>query len=159
MGTDMPPSRYRVVERGRRLIVIDNHNGAPVTGLPRAQQARVDRLVKALRTPEPGRSAPPPPQRTRPAPQQRPIEAGDPTILTTQSWFDDKAPRRVRIGQENNSVLAIAVLIVLALIVFGIVLFGWPALVVLVFLLAQKAVRAQFRRMVTHWLDGLEQLG
>jgi hypothetical protein len=159
MGTDMPPSRYRVVERGRRLIVIDNHSGAPVTGLPRAQQVRVDRLVKALRAPEPGRSAPLPKQSPRPMAQQRPIEAGDPTVLTTQRWFDNKAPRRVRVSQQNQGSLPFVLLGMLMALVFGFVLFGWPALVVIVFLLAQKGVRGQFRRTVTKWLDGLEQVG
>ena len=151
----MPPTRYRVIERGRRLIVIDNWSGAPVTGLPREQQARVDRLIKALGAPAPGAA---PPQTPRPPLQPAPGAAGDPKVLTTQPWLDDKAPRRVRVTQDGQGKLLAVVFAAFFIVTLAYILFDWPGLVVLGFLIAQKGVRKAIRGALTSLLDGFEQV-
>jgi hypothetical protein len=160
---DMPPTRYKVVERGRRLIVVDAQSGAPVTGLDRDQQARIDGLRQRLDAPEPRRSVPVPPPAPRPSlssaspPSASPFAADD-KILTTQEWFDDKAPRRLRIGQNHQTGLLAAVVGFFVVGTAAFFILGWPALVVAGFFLSYKAVRQGIRGAITRWLDGFEQV-
>ena len=78
--TDAPPTRYRVVERGRRLVVIDTLTGQPATRELAVHES------KAV------------------APATRPVEASAPSavddrsghaVLTTSRFYDLKAPRRI----------------------------------------------------------------
>jgi len=160
---DMPPSRYRVVERGRRLIVVDSRTGAPVTGLHAEDQARIDALRQRLEAPSPTprRDLPPRPstvaQSRPPAPPPSPVPAalGDPTILTTQPWFDDKAPRRLRIVENNSTTLAIALVMMFFAVIVLFMIFDWPGLIVAAVILLN--LRKAFRAAMTKWLDALEE--
>lgn len=150
---DMPPSRYKVVERGRRLIVIDRRSGVPVSGTPPEQKARFDELTRRLQLPEPGR---------RPSESPRPSSAtalpGQTSVFTTQHWFDDKAPRRVRLNEKNQTAAGLTMVGIIIALFFGLLWLGWLILPVAAFLLLQSGVRKGIRKAVTAWLDGMEQV-
>lgn len=129
-----PPTRYKVVERGRRLVVIDTRTGSPVSE---------------------HREAAPPAQPV----QRSPAGVDDGSVFTTRPWYDEKAPRTVRLNyaarQRIKNVrfgiaLAAAVLVVL-LFLF------WPFSLVLFVLLAQPKLRKQARTAVTRWIDEFDQ--
>ncbi|MES2442692.1 MAG: hypothetical protein V4574_07660 [Pseudomonadota bacterium] len=157
---NLPPSRYKVVEQGRRLVVLDTWNGnTPVAGhgprpeLP-AESARPATVEQARAALHPGR--PPAPVA---GPRPDPVGNAEAGVLVTQSWFDNEAPRRVRVEQDKLGMFAVAGV---ALLVFAVLLFssfGWPALLVAAIIVAQKGTRSALRSGVTRWLNGLDQLG
>ena len=148
---DMPPSRYKVVERGRRLVVIDTLSGEPVSPVDASQRERIAALEHRQQSSAPVRTAQPPPS-------SLPITASAQGLLTTQRWFDDKAPRRVRLRQDNQGMASVVLLVLFVVPVVAFLIFGWPILLFLGVVLTQKAVRALLRGMVTRWLDGMDQV-
>jgi hypothetical protein len=147
---DVPPSRYKVVEQGRRLVVIDTWNGdRPVT----RQAARPDTSA---------RTAPPAAPRTdREPPNRRPgpasgIDAPD-TVITTQPWFDRKGPRRVKLDGSAHGMLLVVLAVGVMAVALIYLMWGWPALIVIGFLLAQKPIRGGLRAGATAWLDSQQQ--
>jgi hypothetical protein len=135
---DMPPTRYRVEERGRRLVVIDRATGNAVSG----------------RSPP---SAPPPVWRWRWG-LKRP--QATPDHFVTRLWFDDKAPRAIRLNFRTRAQLdqlrmGGAVVIALA-VVLGVLFWPWFP-VLLVGLLAPQRARSQLRKGLTRWLDRLDR--
>lgn len=129
-----PATRYRVVERGRRLVVIDTQTGAPVS-----QHGD--------------------PARPNPAVQRSPAGVDDGSVFTTQRWYDDKAPRTVRLNyasrqQIKNIRFSIAIAVAVC-VILGFLF--WPVLIVLAVLLVQPKLHKQARAAVTGWIDGLDQ--
>jgi hypothetical protein len=145
---DMPPSRYKVVEQGRRLVVLDSWNGdAPVTG----HAARSDATPPPA-TVEQARAA----LRTRPRIPDRdrsPATGTAETIITTQPWYDAKGPRRIRIDASGQGQLLIAAMVAAMAVALLFVLSAWPLLFVAGVALAQPRVRAGLRQGVMAWLD------
>ena len=133
---DAPPTRYRVVERGRRLEVIDTWSGERVTPLR-------DR-----------------PGATRTGPRQETSDAAEGAAFTTKPWFDDKAPRIVRMNYATTARiknLRYAIAVAIALVVVLCFLF-WPLALILPFaLLGTPKLRDQLRGASTRWIDGLDQ--
>jgi len=128
-----PPPRYRVVEKGRRLIVIDTRSGQPADG---------------------GRGEPR--DRTRLGPER--IAFDGRAVLTTRPLYDDKAPRRLLLDEatarwlEAAKSLAIgAVMAMIVLVLFAPVLASVPVIATLALL--NPKVRALLRVPVTAWLD------
>lgn len=130
----LPPSRYRVVEKGRRLVVIDTQTGAPVSqhgdGAPPAQPVR-----------------------------RSPAGVDDGSVFVTQRWYDDRAPRTVRLNyatrqQIKNIRFAIAIAVAVC-VVIGFLF--WPVLILFAVLLAQPKLHKQARAAVTRWIDGFDQ--
>lgn len=144
-----PPTRYKVVERGRRLEVIDTLTGEPVSRpsvpLP---------LSGGIRGPDAG-TAP-----RDPAASSGGSAGIDSGMFVTKRWYDDKAPRAIRINraaraQFTNLRFSIAIAVAL-LVVMGFLF--WPFLVILAFLLGTgPKLRAQLRAASTRWLDRLDQ--
>jgi hypothetical protein len=130
-----PPSRYKVVERGRRLEVIDTHTGKPVSHRH-----------------EPQASAP------ASQPQRSPAGIDDGTVFTTQRWFDDKGPRTLRLNFATRArldKLRTGIAITVALLVALSFLF-WPFVPILLFAAAvTPSTRNQLRAAATRWLDRL----
>lgn len=144
----MPPTRYRVVEQGRRLIVIDN---------------RVDRSVRPTATPRPEMPAERP--RTLSAPRPNPpgkleprgrYAGGEALGFVTARWYDDEGPRRIRLDADGRTQLVAVGLIALAVGAFMVALVGWPILLVLGFLLFQPKARRGARSAATVWLTALD---
>ncbi|APR51766.1 hypothetical protein CA223_08150 [Sphingomonas koreensis] len=142
--TDAPPGRYKVVERGRRLVVIDTRSGQPAT--------------------HEARPAPPSPAVLLPAgiEQDTPRSIDDQSghaVLTTSRLYDLKGPRRIVISDAasnrmNRSIGGIAI----GLIAFAILATFFPLLLLLpVALLFQPKARAAFRTWMTARLDEADQ--
>lgn len=153
---DMPPSRYKVIEKGRQLVVIDTARGETVTrSLPKPPPPAVRRALEAMQA-QRGRADPPrrapPPSSPRSEAQPIPGEA----VLTTQSWFDDKAPRRLYVGDGRNKGFAGFIAAFFFVMVVAFAIFGWPAAVVIAFLLIQS--RKAWRGWVTSMLDGFDEV-
>ena len=133
-----PPTRYRVVEKGRRLVVIDTLTGAPV---------REHR--------DPASPASP----ARPV-RQSPAGVDDGSVFTTRPWYDAKGPRTVRLNyasrkQLENSRFVIAIVVAVCVALSFLL---WPFFpLLLVVLLVQPKLRQQARAAVTRWVDGLDQ--
>jgi len=130
----LPPTRYRVVERGRRLVVIDTQTGAPVS--QHGDPARPNLPV-----------------------QRSPAGVDDGSVFATQRWFDDKAPRTVRLNyasrqQIKNIRFSIAIAVAVC-VILGFLF--WPLLVLLAVLLVQPKLHKRARAAVTGWIDGLDQ--
>ncbi len=138
--TEVPPSRYKVVERGRRLVVIDTHTGKPATH----------------------EHAPPV---SRPEPADRPIESTGPrrvddrsgnSILTTSRLYDLKGPREIVMTEDFSNGLSRAVRGgLIAMFVFGTfatIVFPW-LWIVPIFILLQPKARAVTRQWITARLD------
>lgn len=143
---DMPPTRFRIVERDRRLIVIDTHAD------PGSERLRG--MVPADR------------RRKRGGSVARGIALvlasgattadGDP-ILETRPSYDDKAPRLIAIGPEAQRRVAIAAALQLvAIILFGVIAVESPAAILLPLAFLNEQVRGWARRRVTAWLDRVQ---
>ncbi|KRC79598.1 hypothetical protein [Sphingomonas sp. Root241] len=151
-----PPTRYKVVERGRRLEVIDTLTGEPVS-----RSSAPLPLAGARGEVGPGPrdlSAPPSPASGRGA--QAGSAGLDSGTFVTRRWYDDKAPRTIRMNYSNRARLtnlrygiavAVALLVVLAFLF-------WPFALVLVFVvIANPKIRTQIRTGITRWIDGFDQ--
>lgn len=143
---DAPSSRYKVVEQGRRLVVIDTWNGdRPVT-----RQAPRSEDPARPTTPRQASAA------LRPVRQQRPAGAATDVpdlAITTWAWFDTKGPRRVKLDPGAQGVTLVVLIVAAVMAVVVILTWGWPVLAVVGFILAQKQIRGAVRAGVTAWLD------
>lgn len=142
--TDAPPGRYKVVERGRRLVVIDTRTGRPAT--------------------HESRPAPPSPPVSLPAGIEResPRSIDDKSghaVLTTSRLYDLKGPRRIVISEAASNRMNRSIGgIVIVLIAFAILALFFPLLLLLpVALLFQPRARAAFRGWMTARLDDADQ--
>lgn len=153
----LPPTRYKVVERGRRLEVIDTLTGKPASSVPlplagaRGGDDLRGRRDNILSVP------PPTPASGRGAAGE---SGADSAVFVTRRWFDDKAPRTIRMNYVNRArllnlrygvAIGVALLVVLSF-------WFWPLAIILVFALAfGPKLRAQLRTASTSWLDRLDQ--
>jgi hypothetical protein len=134
-----PPPRYRVVERGRRLEVIDTQTGATTGGHGAAP------AVSAGPAGAFGRAV------ARAVSLGAEDDAGRP-LFTTATWFDDRGPRTFVLDDFGTRRLAraaalLAIVAVLAVAVLGV--FAWAVPVV------GWAVMSQHGRVpMARWLDG-----
>lgn len=137
----VPPSRWRVVERDRRLEVIDTHTG--------------ERLA-APRATEP---APPPVPNSRfgiSLVRQTRFDGGG--ELTTNRLYDSKAPRTIQLDAGSAATVTRVQLALLAGAVGALAaVVAWPWLLALVVLLFRGKIRRPFRRRITAWLDRVER--
>lgn len=129
-----PRSRYRVVERGRRLEVIDTQR--PGASAPPADPQRPPLLAKL-------------PRRTAFDGSAR---------LTTASFYDDKAPRTIALDPTSATIVRWtgigAIILVIAYIAAACV---WPWLFAAIPLFIDKRMREPMRRAATRWLDRVER--
>ena len=163
---DMPPSRYRVEERGRRLVVIDRKTGREVS-----QTKSPLPLAGGVGGGDVGHKG----RRHRPAPPPAPPASGrgtqawrfgiqrptaTPDSFVTRSWFDAKAPRTIKLNYAAHSRLAglrFGGAILIGLLVVGFFLF-WPWFpFLLAMVAAPQRSRTLLREASTRWLDGFDQ--
>jgi hypothetical protein len=125
-----PPTRYKIVERGRRLEVIDTWTG------------QTDAASR---------------ERLRPT-DQAGIDDG--TVFTTRAWHDDKAPRTVRMNYAAKARLTnlrYGIAVAVAVLV-GLSFLFWPiAVILIVLLVSAPKLRLQLRAASTRWIDGFDQ--
>lgn len=169
-----PSSRYRVVEEGRRLVVIDRW----------ASEGRPDSISgEGWPPPAPPQSPPLPtssssslwsgssgspgqPRANLDAAPPRPSDSGlrfnrniggDPGVeLHTHAFFDAKGPRTIRLapGSSGISKALQAVVIIFVVLTALSVMMSPIALLLVVAVVFQG--RAKFRSAITLWLDTLE---
>lgn len=133
MPTSPPPGRFRVVEQGRRLVVIDTATGEAATRSPATPLS-------------------PPPLRRHGS--ERGAFEGRRTI-TTSPLYDNKGPRTVELDARARASLnqlkigaAFALAALIAMAIFE------PMMLILVPLIAmQKQARAGLRTAATPWID------
>lgn len=143
--TDAPPGRYKVVERGRRLVVIDTRTGQPATREAKqpASPAPSTHMSKAIEK----------------VTASRVDDRSGNAVLTTSRLYDLKGPRRIVISETaanrmNRSIGGI----VIVLIAFAILAVFFPLLLLLpVALMFQPKARAAFRTWMTARLDEADQ--
>lgn len=141
--TEAPPSRWRVVERGRRLDVIDT-----ATGL----------RVAAPTDPEPAPRDPARAWRGLSLPRRTRFDGSG--EWTTHRWYDANGPRTIRLDAVDAARIGrVQVGLVVAAIVAVIAVIAWPWLLIGLALPLQAAVREPARKAITRWLDGLAREG
>lgn len=135
--TDMPPTRFRVVERGRRLEVIDTHAGkappARRTEAPRPMDGKTPRFK---------------------LPEKLRFDGGG--SWTTDGFYDAKGPRTVTLDasamQKLRYVGAGLVAVVIVWVLLAAII---PALWGAPLLLINLKVRDTLREWATGFIDGL----
>jgi len=135
-----PPSRWRVIERDRRLEVIDTRTG--------------ERLTKT-RAAEPA---------SRPAANRSPIPLLRQTRfdgggeLTTHRLYDGKAPRTIQLDAGSAAAVSRVQLgLAGAAMLFLVAVVALPWLLGLLVLPLRREVRQPIRRRITAWLDRVER--
>lgn len=128
-----PPSRYKVVERGRRLEVIDLRDAAS------AQRPPVPPRIPLAKG------------------AHRPTPAGPfaHRSFTTRPWFDDKGPRTITLDAEGEARLEkLMPFTAIGVVALGIAAFAfWPLSPALLFVLASKPTREKLRAAATRVID------
>ncbi|MBA17919.1 MAG: hypothetical protein CMN73_16460 [Sphingomonas sp.] len=162
MAIEAPPSRYRVIERNRRLEVVDtwNHGRPPAT--PRSPIPRNLGEERRPRdaAPNPGRNAAWQAPRTRSS-RVSPIgqDAEGRTLIRTAGWWDAKGPRTVTLRRnavEEMQPLA-ALALVAAVVAIIVCLFQPWLFLVLGFALANSTIRERIRAGLAGVIDGVAQ--
>ena len=127
MPLDPPPGRYRVVEKDRRLIVIETATGAPV-----ARRPVPDARPGVAQTMFDGRAT-----------------------LTTRAFYDAKGPRTLTLDPGATALLGRLRLVgIAAALLYVIAAVALPWILLLIPLLAsQPKLRAAARTAATRWLD------
>ena len=149
--TAIPPSRYKVVERGRRLVVIETLTGKPAS----PEHGQVGSTLP---------HTPNAPRRTteRPVADAAPRRVDDRSgaaILTTSPFYDLKAPRQIVMDDRFNDRIgkAIGGWLIGLFFAISIAFLFFPWLIVLPFILAfQPKVRAAIRQWITARLDEVQ---
>ncbi len=143
--TEIPPSRYKVVERDRRLVVIDTLTGKPASAPgPIAQPDRQPTPDRPITETEP----------------RRIDDRSGAQVLTTSPLYDLKAPRRIVMGDRFNDKIgkAIGGWVIGLFFAFSIAFLFFPWLIVVPFVLAlQPKLRAAIRQWITARLDDVER--
>jgi len=140
----VPPGRWQVVERNRRLEVIDRQTGqrlaAPRSAEPIPPQASAG-------------------QRWRlPAVRQTRFDGGG--ELTTHRLFDAKAPRTIQLDAGSAAAVSriqLGLIFVATILVAAVI--AWPWLLVALAIPLNRDMREPIRGRITNWLDRAEREG
>ena len=143
MAMQPPPPRYRVVEQGRRLVVIDTRTEFPIriTSVAAGVAHRSTWTDRVARTFSLILSA------------GAKTHEGHP-IVTTKPFYDDHAPRELVLdpaAQRRIGAAVTALTIVAGLT--AIVVVPHPIVTVVLLPLFSGVVQGRLRRRVTDWLD------
>jgi len=149
---DAPGTRYKVVERGRRLEVIDTWNGNAAVTPARANPVQAPR--SDLQAAAKSLHAPPVEQVRAPRLDQR-----GRGLLHTKPWYDAKGPRQIVVtdqGAEKLKGLRIVAFVLLFIAAVMGFLF-WPLLFIVPFIALNDWTRKGLRAASTKFLDDLNQ--
>lgn len=141
MPSAPPPGRYRVVEKGRRLVVVDMLTGEAATREPPTSSAAPVSDVRSLANRLP--SVP------------RVTSFDGRSTLLTHPFYDLKGPRTVDFDPGATVLLGrlqVGAAVVAALFVAAVVFEPW-LLVLPPFILFQPKLLNGLRERVTRWLD------
>ena len=158
---NMPPTRFRVVERGRRLEVIDTATGRAVgdrlraTPAAPAGRARRDDPPLLLDRTVDGRA----PSTRTPGGLPRATRFDGTVSFTTRAFYDDHAPRTVTLDPARATTLrwsAFGLRLLLIVTPALLLMLAWssfPLLVVLAAVAFNPKVRERVRAGVTSLID------
>lgn len=140
----VPTSRYRVIEKDRRLFVIDTW-------------ADGGRPEHAPISPASGASPIPPAAPPKLAlPKQTRFDGS--AEVTTHRFYDDRAPRTIKLDAASMRTLGRVKLgMVVASFAFVLVVIDNPWFIAAPFVLLNPAIRKGVRKAVTAWLDRIER--
>ena len=134
---DIPPPRYRVIEKDRRLVVIDRHTDRPVVHGDRASPV-------ASASTSPGLLAP----------ALTKVSFDGTADLVTQAFYDDHGPRTIRLDPNRAAIVErIKLGGIVAVMAAVLAVIVWPWLLGALALLASKPARTGVKCRITHWLD------
>lgn len=144
--TDIPPSRWKVVERGRRLVVIDTLTGQEANSGPSS-------VVSARELEQASSRA-----GTTPFGGLEKLRFDGGGALTTHPLYDSRGPRTIKLDPASATLVGrVRVGAALVAMMFVLLAIAQPfALIILPFVLLQPKVRAQVRDAITRWLDARE---
>ncbi|QIG78491.1 hypothetical protein [Stakelama tenebrarum] len=161
MAVEAPPSRYRVVERNRRLQVVDTwHDGRP----PATPKTPIPKNLGEERRPLD--RAPPRRDEAWKAPRKRSARAmpmgqdvEGRTLLRTASWWDAKGPRTVTLRSDREpAVQSIGALALVAAVLLAVLCFAMPWLLIpAVIALGNSRLRTRARLGMAGLVDSLAQ--
>ncbi|MFM9827866.1 MAG: hypothetical protein ACKVOB_03855 [Sphingomonas sp.] len=136
--TDAPQSRYKVVERDRRLVVIDRWADS---------SSPMDQGTSEWPAAEPGWQAPIALNKT---------SFDGRSTLNTLALYDNNGPRAIALD-ANSAALVNGVKLALAMAVLTVIVLAvtYPATLLIVPVALNKAVRTPIRKRITAWLDGV----
>lgn len=137
--TDMPPSRFRVVERGRRLVVIDTQaDKSPPVRRTAAPRPASDKTRARFQLPEK-------------------IRFDGAASWTTDGFYDAKGPRALTLNAGAMQKLRFAGAGLVALVILWVLVASFvPPLWGAPLLLLNPKMRQTMRDRVTAWLDTLD---
>ena len=139
--TEIPPSRFRVVERGRRLEVIDTQAGRTLPTRQTQAPRPMDRSMPRLKLPEKLR-----------------FDGGG--AWTTAGFYDSKGPRTLTLDAGAMQKLRYAGAGLVALVILWALLgFVIPIMWVAPMLLINPKMRETVREQMTRFIDRLESAG
>lgn len=125
-----PPSRYRIYERHRRLVVVDQWATPSTRSIiaPLAQKMPGGKLQR--------------------------IAFDGRTAFTTHRLFDAKGPRTIILDPGGASMIGgMKVALVVGAATLVAVAFIWPYFLIPLVLVLQRRLRHQLRARTTAWLD------
>ena len=129
-----PSSRYRIFERDRRLVVVDNW-----------AEGRPERQMATSRSPV-GRDVKPG--------KLTQIAFDSRTALTTRRLYDAKGPRTVILDPASAATIdGIKMALIVAVAVLTFVAVAAPYLLLPLLVLTQRKVRERVRATATAWID------
>jgi len=145
--TDAPPSRYRIIERDRRLIVIDQWGQQPPRGAEPVNPLTSGSKPSGSRRPA-----------ANPLAGLRRTGFDGRAELVTQRWYDAKGPRTLKLDSGTAALLGRARGILLGAIVLFVVLAIWMpwVLVIPALLVFQPKARKSMLAASTAYIDRLE---
>jgi hypothetical protein len=160
MAMQPPPSRYKVVERGRRLEVIDTRNGEPVRPPLTASPAerRTSPMLRKLGSGDGTRFTTSPLYDAK-GPRTIKLGSGDGTRFTTSPLYDAKGPRTIKLDYSAMArlrQLRFAVAIGVAVMI-AIAFLAWWMIPVAIVAIANAKTRSGVRAAITRWFDGFDQ--
>lgn len=150
---DMPPSRYRVVEQGRRLVVIDTLAGEPVRPVPASMPEMPGETRRRMEAPRPQSRAV---SRARPEPSGRYAGGGEVVSFVTAPWFDNEGPRTIQVSKNGQTQIGVAVVVAVVIAVVLAILFSWALVFPIAFLLFHAKTRVALRSAATTWITALD---
>ncbi|MGY4394960.1 hypothetical protein ACVWZA_000121 [Sphingomonas sp. UYAg733] len=144
----VPTSRYRVIEKDRRLFVIDTWaDGGRPEHSPVSPPSRTVPLLPAA-----------PPKLGLPKlalPKQTRFDGS--AEVTTHPFYDDRAPRTIKFDAASMQTLGrVKIGMVVASFAFVLVVIDNPWFLAAPFVLLNPAIRKGVRKAVTAWLDRIE---
>ncbi len=136
-----PPPRYRIYERKRRLVVID-------------QWTQGSGPIRSTVTFAGSAPAKPTPTKPKPVGKLDRIAFDGRTSFATHPLFDAKGPRTMILDPGTASTIS-GIKFVLTIAVIAIVVIGFltPFLLIPLLVLSQRKIRDRIRTAATAWLD------